>query len=152
MQYTAVHPDTMVSKNPICIIINERIVYHMDVNKIIALSQAGFSAEEITKIIFATESGAGTPAPTKAPDPEPAPAPEPTPEPKEEPKPDPKSEPKEEPNAPPKWFADFMTQYNKDFSDLNRRIVNGNVRTAEPNTPAPKSVDELIAEAYAAIK
>lgn len=116
----------------------------MDVKKIIALSQVGFSAEEIEKIVSATETGNGFPAPTPAPDPEPAPAPEPTPE--------PQPEPKVEPNAPPKWFADFMTQYNKDFSDLNRRIVNGNVRTAEPDTPAPKSVDELIAEAYAAIK
>lgn len=128
----------------------------MDVNKIIALSQAGFSAEDIEKIISATDAGAGTPNPTPAPDPEPAPVPEPKPdpqpEPKDEPKPDSKPEPKEEPNAPPKWFADFMNQYNKDFSDLNRRIVNGNVRTAEPETPAPKSVDELIAEAYAAIK
>lgn len=116
----------------------------MDVNKIIALSQAGFSAEDIEKIISATAAPTPDPAPKEEPTPEP--------EPKEEPKPDPKPEPKEEPNAPPKWFSDFMTQYNKDFSDLNRRIVNGNVRTAEPNTPAPKSVDELIAEAYAAIK
>lgn len=114
----------------------------MTVQQILALSQAGFSAEEIERMSGVLTDSAETETQDKAQEWVKDPAPE---EPQQ-------TKPAEPTNGPPEWFSTFMEQYNRDFSSLNRQLLNSRVREAEPEGPAPKSIDEIIAEAYAAIK
>lgn len=93
----------------------------MDIEKIIALANAGFSAEDIKKIanLYAVSE----------------PQIEPQAEPQIEPQTEPQTEPQIEPQTEPKSFEDefreFMSGANAQFEALNRRLNGNAVKNAE---------------------
>lgn len=114
------------------------------VEQILALSDAGFTAEQITAFAGAV----GDPQPAPAADPQPAPAADP--EPAGAPAPDPSGAPEDD---TPAWFGKFLQRYNEDISNLSKGVKARNVRHAggDPG-PSVKTPEQLMAEAYANIK
>ena len=103
----------------------------MDVNDILALAKAGFTADQITMMLQAA------PAVTPAPEPAPEPARTPTPEPAPEPAPTPAPEPDDSLRA-------ALADVTKELQDLRRSAVLGNILGSQQ--PPEQSVDDILAE------
>ena len=97
----------------------------MTVEQILALSSAGFSAEQITNMISALGSE------------------------QQEQKEAPQEQPEQE-DATPAWFNKFLQKYNADYEQIARGIQAKNVRRAGSDDPGaqPKTPEQLMAEAY----
>ena len=81
--------------------------------------------------------------------------PDPKPDPKPEQKPDPKPEqkPEQKPDeAAPAWFEKYAEDNKKRFDDLEKRIQGKAVQGAESDKPETKSFDDIMREAYDAIR
>ena len=102
----------------------------MTVEQILALSNAGFSAEQITNMISALGS-----------------------EQQEQHEQQDQQEQQEQQehseDATPAWFNKFLQRYNADYEQIARGIQARNVRRAgsDPGTPE-KTPEQLMAEAY----
>ena len=68
-----------------------------------------------------------------------------------DPKPDPKPEQKPE-DAAPAWFEKYAEDNKKRFDDLEKRIQGKAVQGAESDKPETKSFDDIMREAYDAIR
>lgn len=101
----------------------------MDVNDILALAKAGFTADQIAMMLQAA------PAPTPAPEPAPTPAPEPSLTPAPEPAPEP---------APDYSLRAALADVTKELQDLRRSAVMGNILGSQQ--PPEQSVDDILAE------
>lgn len=96
----------------------------MTIPEIIALAQAGFSAQQIAAM-------AAAPAP--APDPAPAPAPAPVPKPAPAPAPAPAADP----------VADMLSKLGVQMTNLTSAIQSSNLLSAQQ--PQPQTADEILA-------
>ena len=119
----------------------------MTVEQVLALVQAGFSADEIRSMNGADAAPAPAPAPDPVPEPdEPAADPDPAPSPEAT-----KAAP-ENPAAAPAWFTEYVHKNNEDMAALQRALQIRNVRRAGTDDPVPeKTPEQLMAEAYRAI-
>lgn len=118
----------------------------MTVEQILALSGAGFSAEQITNMISALVSA----QPEQQEQQE---APQEQPEQQEQQEAPKEQEQQEQPaqeDATPAWFNKFLQKYNADYEQIARGIQAKNVRRAGSDDPgAPlKTPEQLMAEAY----
>ncbi len=110
----------------------------MDITKIIALSKAGFSAEDIEKMVKALD---------------PAIPPDDPEEENEEPdaeQPEEHQDQHDDPNGPPAWFGKFLERYNEDISQLSKGLKATNVRRAgsDDGGSAVKTPEQMMAEAF----
>lgn len=109
----------------------------MTVKQILALSEAGFTAEQITLLADTLTDEPKGPA---------EPVPE---EPKAEPKEEPKADPKPQEDETPAWFGKFLQKYTADYEELAKGVQARNVRRAGDGPGVPeKTPEQLMAEAY----
>lgn len=113
----------------------------MTVEQILALSSAGFTAEQITNMISALggEQQEQQEAPQEQPEQQEAP----------QEQPEAQTEQPAQEDATPAWFNKFLQKYNADYEQIARGIQARNVRRAgsDPGTPE-KTPDQLMAEAF----
>ena len=120
----------------------------MNAQEVLALVQAGFTADEIRQMNGAAAAPAPAPAAPEDPTPpvpDPEPAPDPTPA---APDPAPAAEPN--PAAAPAWFTEFVQKNNEEMAAMQRALQITNVRRAAPAEPQ-KTPEQLMADAYRAI-
>lgn len=111
----------------------------MTVEQILALSSAGFSAEQITNMISALVGEPQQEQQEQQEQPE-------QPEQQEQPA---QQEQSAQEDATPAWFNKFLQKYNADYEQIARGIQARNVRRAgsDPGA-AEKTPEQLMAEAY----
>lgn len=111
----------------------------MTVKQILALSAAGFTEEQITLLTETLTDDAQPEMPAQPEQPEAPAQPEP-------------AQP-EQPDDTPAWFGKFLQRYNEDYEQLSKGLQAKNVRHAGAGDPgaAPKTPEQLMAEAYRAI-
>lgn len=114
----------------------------MTVEQILALSSAGFSAEQITNMI----SALGSEQPEQQQE-EPQEQPEQQDVQQEQEQPEQHEQPED---ATPAWFNKFLQKYNADYEQIARGIQAKNVRRAGSDDPGAqlKTPEQLMAEAY----
>lgn len=112
----------------------------MTVEQILALSGAGFSAEQITNMISAIGDDHQPEQPEAPAQPEQPEQPEAPAQPEQ---------PEQPEDATPAWFNKFLQKYNADYEQIARGIQAKNVRRAGGDPGAqPKTPEQLMAEAY----
>ena len=97
----------------------------MNINDIIALAHAGFTAEQISKMVNIAPAPAPAPAPTPAPAPAPAPAPTPAPAPAPE--------------------QDYFAQIMSKLSSMQTAIQANNVHTLGQPIEKSLTTDDILA-------
>lgn len=119
----------------------------MTTQEVLALVQAGFTADEIRQM----NAAAAAPAAPAEPDSQPAAPAEPAPQPEPaDPQPEPAPAAEPNPAAAPAWFTEFVQKNNEEMAAMQRALQITNVRRASPAEPQ-KTPEQLMAEAYRAI-